>query len=56
MHCHPAGASFDRTDPQPALPLQAAAPAERRLFSTRKFAAQHGLGDPVAVTWFNSHK
>jgi len=29
---------------------------KRAHFSTRKFAAQHNLGDPVAVAWFNSHK
>ncbi|PRW18387.1 MOTHER of FT and TF 1-like [Chlorella sorokiniana] len=31
-------------------------PSKRAKFNTRKFAAAHGLGDPVAVTWFNSHK
>ncbi|PSC72839.1 MOTHER of FT and TF 1-like isoform B [Micractinium conductrix] len=30
--------------------------ARRASFSTRKFAAAHSLGDPVAVTWFNAHK
>ncbi|KAL4432796.1 hypothetical protein ABPG77_008122 [Micractinium sp. CCAP 211/92] len=31
-------------------------PAKRAKFSTRSFAKAHNLGDPVAVTWFNSHK
>ena len=25
-------------------------------FSTRKWAAQHDLGDPIDVKWFNAHK
>lgn len=28
----------------------------RAHFNTKKFAAAHNLGDPMAVTWFNSHK
>ena len=43
------------------MPRQVADPSGgkqmgRANFNTRKFAAQHGLGDPVALTWFNSHK
>ncbi|KAI7845211.1 hypothetical protein COHA_001255 [Chlorella ohadii] len=31
-------------------------PSKRAKFNTRSFAKAHNLGDPVAVTWFNSHK
>lgn len=31
-------------------------PMGRAKFSTKKFAQAHNLGDPVAVTWFKSHK
>lgn len=31
-------------------------PGKRAHFSTRAFARAHNLGDPVAVTWFNSLK
>jgi len=35
-------------------PIEITTPAERKLFSTRKFAEQHGLGDPIRVEWFMS--
>eukprot|EP00249_Psilotum_nudum_P002220 c15145_g1_i1 orf=87-611(-) len=37
-------------------PLVAMAPTKRSNFKTREFAAQHGLGLPVAVVYFNSQK
>ena len=39
-----------------ALPASGLPPAQRGKFNTRSFAKAHNLGDPVAVTWFNSHK
>lgn len=42
-------------------PLQADDPSggdagKRSSFKVKHWAKEHGLGDPVAVTWFNSHK
>lgn len=34
--------------------LQVKAPKERKLFNTRSFMEEHGLGPPIHVDWFVS--
>ncbi|CAM6029249.1 unnamed protein product [Sphagnum balticum] len=41
---------------QPCGPLIVCPPTTRNNFNTRNFAAEHGLGLPVAATYFNAQK
>ncbi len=41
---------------QPCGPLIICPPPTRNNFNTRNFAAEHGLGLPVAATYFNAQK
>lgn len=41
---------------QPSGPLLVSPPAVRNNFNTRNFAAEYGLGLPVAATYFNAQK
>lgn len=41
---------------QPTGPIRVSPPPARNNFNTRNFAAEYGLGLPVAATYFNAQK